>query len=155
SDYERMYVEEAFRTNWVAPLGPNVDAFEKEIAAYAGVAHAAALSSGTAAIHLALRLLGVGPGDTVITSSLTFVASVNPVLYQGARPIFVDSEPGTWNMSPAALERAFATLAREKRLPKAAVVVHLYGQSADLDPIVALCEKHGVALVEDAAESLG
>lgn len=155
SDYERMYVEEAFRTNWVAPLGPNVDAFERELAAYVGSPHAAALSSGTAAIHLALRLLGVGAGDTVICSSLTFVASTNPIVYQGATPVFVDSEPQTWNMSPRALERALVELAAAGRGPKAVVVVHLYGQSADLDPIVELCRRHGVPLVEDAAESLG
>jgi dTDP-4-amino-4,6-dideoxygalactose transaminase len=155
SDFERMYVEEAFRTNWVAPLGPNVDAFERELAAHVGSPHAAALSSGTAAIHLALRLLGVGQGDTVICSSLTFVASANPILYQGATPVFVDCEPETWNMSPRALERALAQLAAAGRKPKAAIVVHLYGQSADLDPIMDLCERHGVALVEDAAESLG
>jgi len=155
SDFERAYVEEAFRTNWVAPLGPNVDAFERELAAYVGIGHAAALSSGTAALHLALVLLGIGPGDIVLTSSLTFVASANPILYQGASPVFIDSEPESWNLSPAALERALADLGRQGRRAKALVVVHLYGQSADMDPIAALCERHGVALVEDAAESLG
>jgi dTDP-4-amino-4,6-dideoxygalactose transaminase len=155
SDFERVYVEEAFRTNWIAPLGPNVDAFERELAQYAGVPHAAALSSGTAAIHLALRLVGVGPGDLVLCSSLTFVASVNPIVYQGATPVFIDSEPGTWNMSPPALERALRELTAAGRKPKAVEVVHLYGQAADLDPIMALCEKYGVTLVEDAAESLG
>ena len=155
SDFERMYVEEAFRTNWIAPLGPNVDAFERELAHYAGVPHAAALSSGTAAIHLALRLVGVGPGDIVLCSSLTFVASVNPIVYQGATPVFIDSEPGTWNMSPQALERALRELTAAGRKPKAVEVVHLYGQAADLDPIIAICEKYGVTLVEDAAESLG
>jgi dTDP-4-amino-4,6-dideoxygalactose transaminase len=155
SDYERLYVEEAFRTNWVAPLGPNVDAFEKELAAYVGAPHAAALSSGTAAIHLALRLLGVSAGDVVVCSSLTFVASANPILYQGATPVFVDSEPQTWNMSPGALEFALNSLAKAGRRAKAVVLVHLYGQSADLDPIVEICARHGVPLVEDAAESLG
>lgn len=155
SDYERIYVEEAFRTNWIAPLGPNVDAFEREFAAYVNTGHAAALSSGTAAIHLALRLLGVGYGDVVLCSSLTFVASVNPVLYQGAEPVLIDSEPETWNMSPAALERALDKYGKAGRKPKAVVLVHLYGQSADLTPILDVCERHGVPLVEDAAESLG
>jgi len=155
SDFERTYVEEAFRTNWIAPLGPNVDAFERELAQYAGVPHAAALSSGTAAIHLALRLVGVGPGDLVLCSSLTFVASVNPIVYQGATPVLIDSEPGTWNMSPRALERALRELTAAGRKPKAVEVVHLYGQAADLDPIIALCEEYGVTLIEDAAESLG
>ena len=152
---ERDYVEEAFRTNWIAPLGPNVDAFEIELADMVGAKHAVALSSGTAAIHLALVLLGVGPGDRVFCSSLTFVASVNPVLYQGAEPVLIDSEPESWNMSPAALERAFEVSRREGRLPKTVIVVNLYGQSADMDPIVAICAKYNVPIVEDAAESLG
>lgn len=155
SDYERIYVEEAFRTNWIAPLGPNVDAFEREFAEYVGVSHAAALNSGTAAIHLALRLLGVGPGDIVLCSTLTFVASVNPVLYQGAEPVLIDSEPKTWNMSLVALERALDKYCKSNRKPKAVVLVHLYGQSADLKPILDLCESYGVPLLEDAAESLG
>lgn len=154
-EWEMGFVEEAFRTNWVAPLGPNVDAFEKELAAHVGIGHAAALSSGTAALHLALRLLDVGPGDTVFCSTLTFVASANPILYQGARPVFIDSEPNTWNMSPQALDRAFNDAQRTGKLPKAVVVVNLYGQSADMVPIMALCERYGVPVVEDAAESLG
>jgi len=154
-DTEREFVEEAFRTNWIAPLGPNVDAFERELAELVGVKHAAALSSGTAAIHLALRLLGVGPGDRVFCSTLTFAASANPIVYQGAEPVFIDSEPESWNMSPAALEAAFAAAQREGRLPKAVIVVNLYGQSADMDPLQALCDRYGVPLVEDAAESLG
>jgi dTDP-4-amino-4,6-dideoxygalactose transaminase len=152
---ELEFVAEAFRSNWVAPLGPNVDAFERDLAACVGGGHAAAVSSGTAALHLALRLLGIGPGDTVITSSLTFVASVNPVLYEGAEPVFVDSEPGSWNMSPQALERALADLERAGRRPKAAVIVNLYGQSADMDPLMEICGRYGVTVVEDAAESLG
>lgn len=152
---EMEFVTEAFRTNWIAPLGPNVDAFEREIADYIGVPHAAALSSGTAAIHLALRLLDVGPGDEVFCSSLTFVASANPILYQGAIPVFIDSEAASWNMSPAALERALASRKARGRLPKAVVVVNLYGQSTDMDPILDLCEAYGVPIVEDAAESLG
>lgn len=153
--WEREFVEEAFRTNWIAPLGPNVDAFERELADYVGIKHAAALSSGTAAIHLALHILGVAPGDTVFCSSLTFVASANPILYRGAIPVFIDSEPDTWNMSPQALTRAFAEAERKGKLPKVVIVVSLYGQSADLDPIIAVCEKYGVPLLEDAAESLG
>lgn len=154
-DEEMSFIEEAIRTNWVAPLGPNVDAFERELADYVGSGHAAAVVSGTAAIHLALRLLGVGPGDTVLCSTLTFVASANPILYQGATPVFIDSEPATWNMSPIALARALADAARFGRLPKAVVVVNLYGQSADYDPILELCDHYGVPVVEDAAESLG
>lgn len=153
--YERQYVEEAFSTNWIAPLGPNVDAFECELAAHVGIAHAAALSSGTAAIHLALRLLEVGPGDLVFCSTFTFAASANPIVYQGARPVFIDSEPESWNMSPVALERAFAWAEREGIRPRAVIVVNLYGQSADLDPILALCTRYGVPVIEDAAESLG
>jgi len=154
-DYERQYVEEAFQTNWIAPLGPNVDAFEKEISAYVGIGHAAALSSGTAAIHLALRLLNVERDDVVLCSSFTFVASANPILYQGAIPVFIDSEPATWNMSPVALERALAEYIKKGQKPKAIVVVHLFGQSADMEKIMALSEKYDVPVVEDAAESLG
>ena len=152
---EMAYVEEAFRTNWIAPLGPNVDAFEKAIASQTGVAAAAAMSSGTAAIHVALRLLDVGPGDEVFCSSLTFVASANPILYQYATPVFIDCDPDTWNISVPALARAFETKAASGKLPKALVVVNLYGQSADMDPIVELCDRYGVPMVEDAAESLG
>ena len=152
---ERDFVEEAFRTNWIAPLGPNVNAFEAELAKKVGVKHAVALSSGTAAIHLALVLLDVGPGDSVFCSSLTFAASVNPIMYQGAEPVLIDSEPESWNMSPAALERALEDSRRKGRLPKAVIVVNLYGQSADMDPLVALCDRFSVPVVEDAAESLG
>ena len=154
-DTERDFVEEAFRTNWIAPLGPNVDAFERELADLVGIGHAAALSSGTAAIHLALRLLGVGPGDRVFCSTLTFAASANPIVYQGAEPVFIDSDDVSWNMSPAALEAGLVAAKREGKLPKAVIVVNLYGQSADMDALLALCRQHGVALVEDAAESLG
>ena len=152
---ELAYVEEAFRTNWIAPLGPNVDAFESELAALVGAGYAAALSSGTAAIHLALRLLDVRAGDTVFCSSLTFVASANPILYENAIPVFIDSEPETWNMSPAALQAAFTQADKEGRLPKAVIVVNLYGQSADMDPILAICNRYQVPVIEDAAESLG
>lgn len=154
-DSEMAYVEEAFRTNWIAPLGPNVDAFEKELASYLGVGHAAALTSGTAGLHVALRLLDVGPGDEVFCSSLTFVASANPILYQHATPVFIDADPATWNMSVPALQRALEDRRAKGRPPKALVVVNLYGQSADMDAIVALCDSHGVPVVEDAAESLG
>lgn len=154
-DAERDFVDEAFRTNWIAPLGPNVDAFERELAEAVGVGHAVALSSGTAAIHLALILLDIGPGDAVFCSSLTFAASVNPIVYQGGQPVLIDSEPGSWNMSPGALERALDAARRKGKLPKAVIVVNLYGQSADMDPIAALCERYGIPMVEDAAESLG
>jgi dTDP-4-amino-4,6-dideoxygalactose transaminase len=154
-DEETAFVEEAFRTNWIAPLGPHVDAFERELAAHVGMRAAAALSSGTAAIHLGLLLLGVKPGDTVFCSSLTFVGSCNPILYCGAKPVFIDSEPNTWNLSPAALERAFEWAKREKRLPRCVIVVNLYGQSADMDALIPICERYGVPILEDAAESLG
>jgi pyridoxal phosphate-dependent aminotransferase EpsN len=152
---ELLYVQEAFATNWVAPVGPHVDAFEAEFAAYVGSSHAAAVSSGTAALHLALILAGVGAGDDVYVSTLTFSASANPIAYLGARPVFVDSERTSWNMDPALLAEALEARARSNRLPKALVLVHLYGQSADLDPIVALCARYGVTLIEDAAEALG
>ncbi|HSH92070.1 MAG TPA: aminotransferase class I/II-fold pyridoxal phosphate-dependent enzyme [Ramlibacter sp.] len=152
---ETAFVEDAFRTNWIAPLGPHVDGFERELASYAGVGHAAAVSSGTAAIHLALLLLGVKPGDTVFCSSLTFVGSCNPILYCNARPVFVDSEPQTWNMCPEALERALKWAEREGRMPRCVILVNLYGQSADMDAILPVCERYGVPVLEDAAESLG
>jgi pyridoxal phosphate-dependent aminotransferase EpsN len=155
SGNEQKYVEQAFKTNWIAPLGPNVDAFEKELAEYVGASEGVALSSGTAAIHLALSLLGVGKGDIVFCSSLTFVASANPILYQGAEPVFIDSEPDTWNMSPQALEKAFKVAALNGKLPKAVIVVNLYGQSAKMDEILAICNKYNVPIIEDAAESLG
>ncbi len=154
-DEETAFVDEAFKTNWIAPLGPHVDAFERELAAYVGVGHAAALSSGTAAIHLGLLLLGVQPGDTVFCSSLTFVGSCNPILYCSAQPVFIDSEPGTWNMSPQALERAFAWARQQGRMPKCVVLVNLYGQSADMEALLPICERFGVPVLEDAAESLG
>ena len=154
-DEETAFVEEAFKTNWIAPLGPHVNAFETEMASHVGIGYAAALSSGTAAIHLGLILLGVKPGDTVFCSSLTFVGSCNPILYAGARPVFIDSEPSTWNMSPAALERAFVWAKRDNRMPSCVILVNLYGQSADMDALLPICEKYGVPVLEDAAESLG
>ena len=147
---EQKFIQEAFDTNWVAPLGPNVNAFEKEMAAYTGAAHASALSAGTAAIHLALRILGVGEGDVVFAPSLTFSATCNPIVYEKATPVFIDSEPDTWNMSPEALKRAFEKYPD----PKAVVVVHLYGTPAKLSEIMEICREHNVPLVEDAAESL-
>lgn len=155
SGNEQKYINEAFVTNWIAPVGPNVDAFEQELAQYVGIKDAAAVSSGTAAIHLALILLGVRKGDKVFCSSLTFVASANPIGYQGAEPVFIDSEPDTWNMSPLALERALEEARKEGQLPKAVIVVNLYGQSAKMDEIIALCNQYGVPIIEDAAESLG
>ncbi|UNC93615.1 DegT/DnrJ/EryC1/StrS family aminotransferase [Candidatus Contubernalis alkaliaceticus] len=155
SGMEEKYVREAFESNWIAPLGPHVDAFEKEFARYTGAKGALALSSGTAALHLALRYIGVEPGDTVFCSTLTFVASANPILYRGALPVFIDSEPESWNMSPLALKRALREAEKNNRLPKAIIVVNLYGQSADMEPILELCRRYGVTLIEDAAESLG
>ncbi len=154
-EHEHHYVQEAFSSNWVAPLGPNVDAFEKEVAAYIGVNSAVALSSGTAALHLALILLDVKPGEVVFCSTFTFVATANPILYQGATPVFIDSEPETWNMSPRALKRALEQAKNENKLPKAVIIVNLYGQSANYNELCALCNQYNVPIVEDAAESLG
>lgn len=148
--YEMQYIQEAFDTNWIAPLGANVNGFERELADYVGVGHAAALSSGTAAIHLALKAADVGPGDIVFCPSLTFSATVNPVIYQDATPVFIDSDETTWNMNPEALEQAFAAYT-----PKAVIIVNLYGLTADLDRITEICRHHNVPLIEDAAESLG
>lgn len=153
--YEQQYVKEAFDTNWVAPLGPNVTNFEKELAEYVGVNSASALSSGTAGIHLGLKALGVGQGDVVFCSTLTFSASCNPILYLGATPVFIDSDAATWNMCPKALKLAFEDAEKNNKFPKAVVVVNLYGQSANMDPIVELCQKYNVPILEDAAESLG
>lgn len=155
SGHERELVAEAFDSNWIAPLGPQVDAFERELAATVEVGHAAALTSGTAAIHLALRLLGVGPGDEVFCPTLTFAGTAFPVLYQGARPVFLDVHPETWTLDPELLAAELERRARVGRLPAAVVTVDLYGQSADHTPILAACEAHGVPVVEDAAEALG
>lgn len=155
SGHEYKYIKQAFETNWIAPLGTNVDEFEREIAQYTGVKEAVAVNSGTSAIHLALSLLGVTRGDTVFCSSLTFVATANPVLYQGAEPVFIDSEPDTWNMSPVALEKAFEHAKRENRLPKAVIIVSLYGQPARMDELISICNLYNVPIIEDAAESLG
>lgn len=152
---ELELVKEAFATNWIAPLGPHVDAFEREFATEVGSPHAAALSSGTAALHLALRLSGVQTGDEVFCSTFTFSASANPIVYEHAKPVFIDSERVSWNMDPALLEDALKDRAKKNRLPKAVVLVHLYGQSADIGAISSLCERYGVTLIEDAAEALG
>lgn len=149
------YIQEAFDTNWIAPLGTNVDKFEEELCGYVGVEHGLALSSGTAGIHLALKYFGVGPGDYVFCSDLTFAGSCNPILYQYANPVFIDSEPETWNMSPIALEKAFEWAKKENKMPKAVIIVDLYGQSADYDALLPICEHYGVPVIEDAAEALG
>ncbi len=148
---EQRFVQEAFDTNWIAPLGPNVDAFEKEMCEYTGAGYAAALSSGTAAIHLALKLAGVQAGDIVFAPSLTFSATCNPIVYEKAVPVFIDSEPDTWNMSPQALEKAFEKYPQAK----AVIAVYLYGTPAKIDEIMAVCREHGTPYIEDAAESLG
>ncbi|MGL4992024.1 MAG: DegT/DnrJ/EryC1/StrS family aminotransferase [Sarcina sp.] len=152
---EEAFVKEAFDTNWVAPLGPNVNEFEKTLASYVGAKDGAALVSGTSAIHLALKAVGVQKDDIVFCSSLTFAASCNPIIYQNATPVFIDSEPDSYNMSVKALEKAFRYYEEKNQKVKAVVVVHLYGQSCDLDPIMELCEKYRAILIEDAAESLG
>lgn len=152
---ELTLVQDAFASNWIAPLGPHVDAFEREFAALVGASHAAALSSGTAALHLGLKLSGVKAGDEVLCSSLTFSASANPIAYECARPVFVDSDEATWNLDPNLLEDFLRKRAAAGRVPRALVLVHLYGQAADIAPIQALCEQYGVTLVEDAAEALG
>jgi pyridoxal phosphate-dependent aminotransferase EpsN len=152
---EMDFVKDAFDSNWLSPLGPNVDAFETEFAAKVGRSHAAALSSGTAALHLGLRLLQIRPGDAVITSSLTFCASANPILYEGAEPIFVDAEAESWNLDPKRVEEAIADLKKEGRRVAALVGVDLYGQCADWKSLEALCQAHEIPIIEDAAESLG
>ncbi len=152
---ERKFVEQAFDENWVAPLGPNVNGFEKDLQNYVGVSHAAALSSGTAALHLALILLDVKAGDEVICQSFTFSATANPIVYQGAIPVFVDSEPGTWNMSPTHLEEAIQDRLAKGKKPKAIIPVHLYGMPALMQEIKAIGDKYGIPILEDAAEALG
>ncbi len=152
---ELQFVQEAFDSNWIAPLGPHVDAFEREFAALLGVPHAVAVSSGTAALHLALRLLGVGPGDEVICPTLTFCASAAPIVYQGGSPVFLDVDPATWNISPGLLGEELADCSHRGRMPRAVIVVDLYGQCADYEPILEVCRRYGVPVVEDAAEALG
>ena len=154
-EQELEFVKEAFETNWIAPVGPHLDAFEPEFCQVIGVRHAAAVSSGTAALHLALRLIGVEAGDEVFCSTLTFIATASPITYLGAMPVFIDSDRTSWNMNPDLLREALEHRAKIGKLPKAVVLVHLYGQSADIDPILEVCNAFEVPLVEDAAESLG
>ncbi len=149
--YEQEYIKEAFETNWVAPLGENVNKFEEELAEYVKIKNAAALASGTSAIHMAFKALEVTDGDIVFCPSLTFSATANPIIYQNATPVFIDSEEDSWNMDPNALEKAFEKYPN----PKAVIIVHLYGTPAKIDEIKEICDKHGVPLIEDAAESLG
>lgn len=152
---ELRLVKDAFESNWIAPLGPHVDAFEKETAAYAGVKSALALSSGSAAIHLGLRLLDVKAGDIVFCSTLTFIASVAPAIYQNAVPVFIDSDEETWNMSPIALQKAFDAAVKTGKMPKCVIVAELYGQPPKMDEICAICDKYNVPILEDSAEALG
>jgi len=154
---EMKYVQEAFDSNWIAPLGPNVDGFERELCAATGAKHVAALSSGTAAIHLSLIMLGVGPGDYVIGQSFTFSATVNPIAYLGAIPVLVDSEPGTWNMDPELLEQAIQIANRKSQIAnvKAIIVAHLYGMPAKMRAIMEVADRYGIPVIEDAAEALG
>ena len=155
SGRELPYVQQAFASNWLAPLGPHVDAFERELSHYVGTAHTAALSSGTAALHLALIILGVKVDDVVLCQSFTFAASANPIVYQGAVPVFIDSEPDTWNLCPDALEQALIHYSDRGKKPKAVIGVHLYGMPAKLREVLAVCEKYEVPFIEDAAEALG
>src|SRR5690606_19831398 len=153
---EQKYVNEAFETNWVAPLGPNVTGFETDLESYLGSGvHVAALSSGTAALHLALILLGVERGDEVICQSMTFSASANPIVYQGATPIFVDSEPETWNICPIHLEEAIKDRMSKGKKPKAIIAVHLYGMPYQVDELKKISERYEIPIVEDSAEALG
>ncbi|MFN6538034.1 MAG: DegT/DnrJ/EryC1/StrS family aminotransferase [Nostoc sp. EkiNYC01] len=154
-DRELELVKEAFETNWIAPIGPHVDAFEEEFCQITNAGYAVAVTSGTAALHLALRLVGVEAGDEVFCSTLTFIASANPIIYLGAKPVFIDSDRTSWNMNPQLLAEALDSRAKKGKLPKAVVVVHLYGQSADLDPILRACNHYDIPLIEDAAEALG
>ena len=152
---EMKYVNEAYETNWIAPLGPNVNGFEEDLQKYLNINHAAALSSGTAAIHLALILLGIKHGDEVIASSFTFSATVNPITYVGASPILIDSEKDSWNMCPVELERAIKDRIEQGKKPKAIIIVHLYGMPAKMDELMSIAHKYDIPVIEDAAEALG
>ena len=153
---EKKFIEEAFEANWVAPLGPHLNGFETDLETYLGEnSHVAALSSGTAALHLALILVGVQPGDEVICQSLTFAASANPIVYLGARPVFIDSENETWNLDPLFLEEAIRDRIKKYKKPKAIIVVHLYGMPAKMDAICSIAKKYEIPVIEDAAEALG
>ncbi|MBC1565610.1 aminotransferase class I/II-fold pyridoxal phosphate-dependent enzyme [Listeria booriae] len=155
SGAEQSYIDKAFATNWIAPLGPNVNQFERDLAAYNSVEAVTATSTGTAAIHLALKLLHVQPGDTIFCSTFTFIASINPALYEKAVPVFIDAEKNTWGMSPKALQRALEDAAEKGQLPKAIIIVHIYGQSVKMDEIMALANQYNIPVIEDAAEALG
>lgn len=155
SGKELQFVKKVFDSNWIAPVGPDIDAFEKEMCAYTGAKHAVALSCGTAAIHLALIISEVKRGDEVLCSTFTFAGSAFPVTYVGATPVFIDSEESSWNMSPNLLEEAIKDRIKKGKKPKACIVVHLYGTAADLDPIIEICRKYDIVLIEDAAESMG
>jgi pyridoxal phosphate-dependent aminotransferase EpsN len=155
SGLEIKYIKEAFKTNWIAPLGPNVDAFEKELCDYVGIKYGLALSSGTAAIHLALKYLGVDQGDYVFCSNFTFIGSCNPIMYERAIPVFIGSEAESWNMSPLALEKAFHWAKKENKMPKAVIITDLYGQSADYEALLPICDHYKVPVIEDSAEALG
>lgn len=155
SGNELRYIQQALESNYIAPLGPHVDAFEQKLASYAGVTHATALSSGTAALHLALKILDIGPGDIVICPTFTFTASANPVTYLGATPVFVDSEETTWNMCPNVLEDAIRYFIQKGKRPKAVIGVHIYGMPMQLNEILTICQKYEIPLIEDAAEALG
>jgi len=152
---EQRFVQEAFDSNYIAPLGPQVDAFEREFCQKVGTGHALAVSSGTGAMHLALRVLGVGPGDEVMASTLTFIGSVTPIIFQGGIPVFIDSDRTSWNMDPDLLAEELEACRKRGRLPKAVIPTDLYGQCADLDRVVAVCEPLGIPVVSDAAEALG
>lgn len=155
SGREMKYINEAFTSNWIAPLGPNVDKFEKDLSSYLSVRSTAALSSGTAAIHLALIILGIKSGDEVLCSTFTFAASANPVIYQGALPVFVDSEPETWNMDPKLLEKAINERIEKGRKPKAIIIVHLYGMPARVNELLSIARNYDIPVIEDAAEAVG
>lgn len=152
---EQDFVRQAFESNWIAPLGPQVQAFEREFCDFVGAKHGVALSSGTAALHLGLLLAGVGAGDEVLVSTLTFSATVNPIVYLGGLPVFIDCERESWNIDPSLVEMALETRGRAGRLPKAVAIVHLYGQSANMGPLIELCAHYNVPVIEDAAEALG
>jgi len=155
SGQELTFIQEAFADNWIAPAGPHLAAFETKFAEYVGAKHAVALASGTAAIHLALLVSGIQPGDDIFVSTLTFAGSINPIVYTGANPVFIDSSADSWNMSPDLLEQALSAREKTGKLPKAVIPVHLYGQSADMDAIMAICDRFGVRVIEDAAEAIG
>lgn len=155
SGAEMTYIQQVFADNWIAPVGPQLTQFEHDFCTYTGAKHAIALSSGTAAIHLALLTLGIGVGDEVLVSTLTFSGSVNPITYVGASPVFIDSDAASWNMDPNLVEDTLRLKSNAGRLPKAVMPVHLYGQSADMDAIIAVCDRYGVPIIEDAAEAIG